>query len=128
MDEWRRHPVRTQSGHFSNPPRKSRRWIRNLILITVFSTTSVAGLLYTSRYFRDLLVSYYPPTKPILEEIEHHIGGWFDGKPEHSTIPANDSSSLPFLTEKTPDVQEATWTESHLESAPIDESPARVDQ
>ncbi|KAF6768406.1 hypothetical protein AHF37_05407 [Paragonimus kellicotti] len=117
-----------QSGSFSNPPRKSRRWIRNLILITVFSTTSVAGLLYTSKYFRDLLVSYYPSTKPILEEIERIIGGWFDGKAEHITVPENDSSPLPFLTEKTPDAQEATWTESDLENPPVSESSARVDQ
>ncbi|KAF5398923.1 MICOS complex subunit MIC60 [Paragonimus heterotremus] len=118
----------SQSDNFSNPPRKSRRWIRNLILITVFSTTSVAGLLYTSRYFRDLLVSYYPSTKPILEETERLIGGWFDGKPEHLTVPVDDSSSLRFLTEKTQNVQEATWTESDLENPPISDSSAGVDQ
>lgn len=83
------------------PPRKPRRLLRKFLLALVGSSAVVVGLLYTSKYFRDLVVSEYPPSKPVLSRIESLIGGWYDEQ-RTKTLPKpiTGDSALPFLTEK----------------------------
>ncbi|KER29542.1 hypothetical protein T265_03843 [Opisthorchis viverrini] len=106
------------------PPRKPRRLLRKFLLALVGSSAVVVGLLYTSKYFRDLVVSEYPPSKPVLSRIESLIGGWYDEQ-RTKTVPKpiTGDSALPFLTEKpdepTDDIHDTTIAkaaeESHVE-------------
>ncbi|OON22759.1 hypothetical protein X801_01333, partial [Opisthorchis viverrini] len=82
------------------PPRKPRRLLRKFLLALVGSSAVVVGLLYTSKYFRDLVVSEYPPSKPVLSRIESLIGGWYDEQ-RTKTVPKpiTGDSALPFLTD-----------------------------
>ncbi|TGZ59831.1 hypothetical protein CRM22_008839 [Opisthorchis felineus] len=83
------------------PPRKPRRLLRKFLLALIGSSAVVVGLLYTSKYFRDLLISEYPPSKPVFSRIESLIGGWYDEQPTKTLPkPITGDSALPFLTEK----------------------------
>ncbi|KAG5451954.1 MICOS complex subunit Mic60 [Clonorchis sinensis] len=113
--------TRPESQSTQLPPRKPRRLLRKFLLALIGSSAVVAGLLYTSKYFRDLVVSEYPPSKPVFSRIESLIGGWYDEQPTKTPPkPITGDSVLPFLTEKpdapTDDVRETPIAEPAEES------------
>ncbi|CAH8580386.1 unnamed protein product [Schistosoma bovis] len=85
--------TRTTSSYSENaiPPTKPRRIFRKLLFLSLISISSFIGLVYVSETIRHELISYYPPSKDILNVVENSIGGWYSGpKAEQPVVPVGD--------------------------------------
>ncbi|CAH8588019.1 unnamed protein product [Schistosoma haematobium] len=85
--------TRTTSSYSENaiPPTKPRRIFRKLLFLSLISISSFIGLVYVSETIRNELISYYPPSKDILNVVENSIGGWYSGpKAEQTVVPIGD--------------------------------------
>ncbi|CAH8524174.1 unnamed protein product [Schistosoma turkestanicum] len=73
-------------------PPKSRRFLRKLLFLSLISITSFVGSVYVSETIRNELISYYPPSKDILNWIETSVGGWYlpGPKAKQPVVPVSD--------------------------------------
>ncbi|CAH8854284.1 unnamed protein product [Trichobilharzia szidati] len=90
----------SSSSHSENaiPPPKPRRLFRKFLFFGVLSIGAFIGSLYTSETVRNELVTYYPPSKQMLNWVESSIGGWYSsgsGKQQSAVTPPVSDFPLP---------------------------------